>query len=260
MLPGTSPHANGSGSDTIITHLQVLLPVLVILGGVGILQSTLFTGFPDLQFSTAPYNAQGCREPDGGRCLNRMPAFTYKSGTNADSPDIRSWYGVIPSNNVTSMLLTPASSIPDPYGIITSTSSPVREWQSMSAFLLNDANNHAASKYGAIVPTKNGSIVAAQSDSIVPPVSFTIFQNTTSCHVAPTWLNLLDSALLTKVAPGASIATRNHPLPFTEFQAAYVSGNYGFNVAVVIMVRIWFARPALLRRMPSLTTLSCSLE
>ena len=223
-------------SHSLSAPPQVLLPVLVVLGGVGILQSTLFKGFPDMQFSTSVYNTQGCREPGGGACKNRLPAFTFKSGADIDSPGVSSWLAAIPGANVTLMPIdaTAAAAIPDPNGIIKpSAASPTREYDNMSAFLLNDAPKYAASKFAALIPMRNGSIVATQSDAAVPPVAFTIMQNTSACHVAPTWLNVLDSALYAAGKPGASIATRNHPLPFTEFQASFVSGNYGFNVAVI---------------------------
>lgn len=183
-----------------------------------------------MQYSTSVYNTQGCREPDGGRCLNRVPVSRYKSGAAVDAAGVTAWVSAAPAVNVTPMFLDVARAIPDPNNIITSAVSPQREWQRMSAFLLDDAPNYMASKYGAVVPLRDGSVVATQSDTAVPPLAFTIMQNTSACHVAPTFLNVLDSALYATQIPGASIATRNHPLPFTEFQAAYVTGNYGFNV------------------------------
>jgi hypothetical protein len=137
----------------------VLLPVFVVLGGIGILQATVFKSFPDLQLSTAYYNAQGCvgaqcarlggcfcvRVCDvlsrsrscpnpclctesGGACLNRMPALVFKSGVPGDpySVDVASWITAIPSANVThadpTMLLdgTALDGASDPNHLITS--------------------------------------------------------------------------------------------------------------------------------------------
>lgn len=63
---------------------QVLLPVLVILGGVALLQATTFRSFPDLQMSTAPFNSKGCK----GAC-EAVFGLTSAPASHSTSPCLR---------------------------------------------------------------------------------------------------------------------------------------------------------------------------
>lgn len=106
----------------------------------------------------------------------------------------------------------------------------------MSAFLLNDAGSYAATKYAAIVPTANATLVEAQDPTAFVPAAgaatYSVLHNTSATHGGPVWLNVLNSALFARAysgGGGASIAVRSHPLPFTTSQAALLSANYGFS-------------------------------
>jgi hypothetical protein len=140
----------------------------------------------------------------------------------------------------------------------------LRCMQEISAYLLNDAGAFAASKFGAVVPVLSGSLVEGQSPTDLPPAAaaatYSVMHNTSATHGAPTWLNVLNSALYARATgiPEARITARTHPLPFTQYQQAYVQGNYGFNVAGKVLngfVLCTPQKPCILDSVPFLQSL-----
>lgn len=67
------------------------------------------------------------------------------------------------------------------------------------------------SRYGAIV-------IDNQSED--GSIGYTVLHNSTCQHAAPTFINLIDSAILRLAThdENMTIKTRNHPLPMTESQ------------------------------------------
>ncbi|CAN1288577.1 ABC transporter A family member 1 [Linum perenne] len=104
---------------------------------------------------------------------------------------------------------------------------------SMSEFLMSSFNQSYESRYGAIVmddQDKEGS------------VGYTILHNSSCQHSAPTFINLMNAALL-RLATGdnnMTITTRNHPLPLTKSQHLQRQDLDAFSAAIIVSIAFAF--------------------
>jgi hypothetical protein len=233
---------------------QLFIPVLMVLGGLGLLRAGAITGFPSMQLTTANFNANGRVNPAIPAYPNYAPFFTFKSSaTRTASPDITAALAGMPAANISTtearLQLSPAmvAAIPDPFAFVNPNATlPTQDWQRMSAFLINDKPTYAASKYGAYVFTRDNGNFPSQSltDSATTTnaVTYSVLHNTTSLHGGPVFMNLINSRLyqLFSGQPAASIVTRSAPLPFTRRQATVFSAIFTFAAAVIILLAFSF--------------------
>lgn len=104
---------------------------------------------------------------------------------------------------------------------------------SMSEYLITSLNESYQSRYGAVVMDDqyaDGSL------------GFTILHNCTCQHAAPTYINLMNAAIL-RLATGNSnrtIITRNHPLPMTMSQHAQRHDLDAFSASIIVSMAFSF--------------------
>ncbi|XP_073045871.1 ABC transporter A family member 1 isoform X1 [Primulina eburnea] len=104
---------------------------------------------------------------------------------------------------------------------------------SMSEYLMSSFNESYQSRYGAVVVDKqseNGSL------------GYTILHNSSCQHAAPTFINLINSAILrlATLDENMTIQTRNHPLPLTQSQHLQRHDLDAFTVAVIVNIAFSF--------------------
>ncbi|KAK6945284.1 ABC transporter-like, ATP-binding domain [Dillenia turbinata] len=104
---------------------------------------------------------------------------------------------------------------------------------SMSEYLMSSFNESYQSRYGAIVmddQNEDGSI------------GYTVLHNSSCQHAAPTFINLMNSAIL-RVAmlnENMTIQTRNHPLPQTKSQHLQRHDLNAFSAAIIVNIAFSF--------------------
>lgn len=104
---------------------------------------------------------------------------------------------------------------------------------SMSEYLITSLNESYQSRYGAVVmnePNIDGSL------------GYTVLHNTTCQHAAPTYINVMNSAILRLAThhPNMTIRTRNHPLPMTESQHSQHHDLDAFSAAIIVTIAFSF--------------------
>lgn len=104
---------------------------------------------------------------------------------------------------------------------------------SMSEYLMSSFNESYESRYGAIV-------MDAQNDD--GSIGYTVLHNSTCQHAAPTFINLMNSAILrlATLNGNMTIQTRNHPLPMTESQRLQRQDLDAFSAAIVVSIAFSF--------------------
>ncbi|KAJ6794817.1 ABC transporter A family member 1 [Iris pallida] len=104
---------------------------------------------------------------------------------------------------------------------------------SMSEYLITSLNESYQSRYGAVVmddQNDNGSL------------GFTVLHNSSCQHAAPTYINLMNAAIL-RLATGndnLTIQTRNHPLPLTMSQRSQRHDLDAFSASVIVSIAFSF--------------------
>uniref|UniRef100_A0A2P2LAL7 ABC transporter A family member 1 isoform X1 n=1 Tax=Rhizophora mucronata TaxID=61149 RepID=A0A2P2LAL7_RHIMU len=104
---------------------------------------------------------------------------------------------------------------------------------SMSEFLMSSFNESYQSRYGAIV-------IDDQDDD--GSLSYTVLHNNTCQHAAPTFINVMNAAIL-RLATGdrnRTIRTRNHPLPLTYSQHLQRHDLDAFSAAIIVNIAFSF--------------------
>ncbi|CDP14120.1 unnamed protein product [Coffea canephora] len=103
----------------------------------------------------------------------------------------------------------------------------------MSEYLMSSFNESYESRYGAIVMDN-------QTDD--GRVGYTVLHNSSCQHAAPTFINLMNSAILrlATLNENMSITTRNHPLPLTESQHLQRHDLDAFSAAIVVNIAFSF--------------------
>lgn len=104
---------------------------------------------------------------------------------------------------------------------------------SMSEYLMSSLNETYQSRYGAVIMDK-------QSED--GSLGYTVLHNSTCQHAGPTFINLINSAVLrlSTLNENMTIQTRNHPLPMTESQLQQHHDLDAFEVAVVVTMAFSF--------------------
>jgi ATP-binding cassette, subfamily A (ABC1), member 3 len=135
---------------------------------------------------------------------------------------------------------------PDPYNFTQTWSSPRREFSSLSAVLLEQRGNYKETMYGAFIPESAGTYFPSLSTGVVPDAStngtmcYAIMHNTSAYHGAPTFVNVINSALYSRVTPGGSIKANSHPLPETFAATAAVQSGTASTVAIIVVIAFSF--------------------
>ncbi|XP_059646285.1 ABC transporter A family member 1 isoform X5 [Cornus florida] len=104
---------------------------------------------------------------------------------------------------------------------------------SMSEYLMSSFNESYQSRYGAVV-------MDDQNDD--GSLGYTVLHNSSCQHAAPTYINLMNAAIL-KLATlneNMTIQTRNHPLPMTKSQRLQRQDLDAFSAAVVVNIAFSF--------------------
>jgi len=233
---------------------QLVLPIALIALGLALMLLATNTVSRDWVLSTSDFN--------GGKAPNLVPRFDFKatgSGSGISSPSISTLLKSSPaftpadtySSAASAVTLTQAQALAQviPTGLTPTTSmtSPTKEFQQMSAFLLETQASYASSKYGALVFTRDNTVFPFQNATAVPPSSAGvltcgIFVNTTSSHAPAIWLNALDSAMLSTSGGGAgkTITTHNAPLPRTYRQVNLFSNLLVFAASLIMVIAFAF--------------------
>ncbi|XP_048321587.1 ABC transporter A family member 1 isoform X2 [Ziziphus jujuba] len=104
---------------------------------------------------------------------------------------------------------------------------------SMSEYLMSSFNESYQSRYGAIV-------MDDQNDD--GSLGYTVLHNSSCQHAAPTFINLMNSAILRLAAynKNMTIQTRNHPLPMTVSQHLQRHDLDAFSVAIIVSISFSF--------------------
>ncbi|CAA6654054.1 unnamed protein product [Spirodela intermedia] len=104
---------------------------------------------------------------------------------------------------------------------------------SMSEFLITSLNESYQSRYGAVVMddvNDDGSL------------GYTVLHNSSCQHAAPTYINLMNAAILRLAAEerNMTIQTRNHPLPMTMSQKLQHHDLDAFSAAIIVSIAFSF--------------------
>lgn len=228
-----------------IPILQLLIPAIMLAVGLGLIKASQPKDFPSLEMSTAPLNADRRKNLFAQVGPNRVPWMSYKSGFNLDDPRLTSLFTSMPQGNVStssdgmafSYARASALDAVNTNGFIVSPEgTPLRDWQRMSEFLINDKPTYAESKYGAYIITGNGTYYDSQPSTLATSGAedaiwtYTVMHNTTFRHGGPTFVNVLNTAIYRRITgdPDVRITVRNHVLPFTKQQSQLISSIFNF--------------------------------
>ena len=235
---------------------QIFLPSVLIALGLGLIQAgSVALTTTSYQLSTAQFNV--ARRGDQNKPIYPLvvPNFGFKAsnasdGGFQDSAEVQAALraGILSANaSMDTLAFSSASvlNIKDPFGFIGgSINEPVTSYKRMSSVLLDDARQQVASKYGAYIWTRSGTIVPQQNLTQVGSVAtYTVMFNSTGRHSGPLFTNLQNSALMSLLnpsAPGASISTRTHPLPLTQREASLFAGLLVFSAAIIFVLAFSF--------------------
>ncbi|PON86894.1 ABC transporter A, ABCA [Trema orientale] len=104
---------------------------------------------------------------------------------------------------------------------------------SMSEYLMSSFNESYQSRYGAVV-------MDDQNDD--GSLGYTILHNSSCQHAAPTYINVMNAAILRLAThdKNMTIQTRNHPLPMTKSQHLQRHDLDAFSAAVIVSIAFSF--------------------
>ncbi|XP_044505775.1 ABC transporter A family member 1 isoform X2 [Mangifera indica] len=104
---------------------------------------------------------------------------------------------------------------------------------SMSEFLMSSFNQSYQSRYGAVVMDNQNSDGS---------LGFTILHNSSCQHGAPTYINVMNAAILRLATRNnnMTIRTRNHPLPMTKSQRLQHRDLDAFSAAIIVSIAFSF--------------------
>ncbi|XP_072953821.1 ABC transporter A family member 1 isoform X1 [Typha angustifolia] len=104
---------------------------------------------------------------------------------------------------------------------------------SMSEFLITSLNESYQSRYGAVVMDDQDGYGS---------IGYTILHNSSCQHAAPTYINLVNAAIL-RIATNdknMTIRTRNHPLPMTMSQRSQRHDLDAFSASIIVAIAFSF--------------------
>lgn len=104
---------------------------------------------------------------------------------------------------------------------------------SMSEFLMSSFNESYQSRYGAV-------LMDNQNDD--GSLGYSILHNSSCQHAAPTFINLMNAAILRLATrdENMTIQTRNHPLPMTRSQQLQHHDMDAFSAAIIVNIAFSF--------------------
>ncbi|KAK9664352.1 hypothetical protein RND81_14G035600 [Saponaria officinalis] len=104
---------------------------------------------------------------------------------------------------------------------------------SMSEYLMYSLNQSYQSRYGAIM---------MDNENDDGSLSYTVLHNSSCQHAAPTYINMMNSAILRLSAfdGNMTIHTRNHPLPLTKSQHLQRHDLDAFSAAIIVTIAFSF--------------------
>ncbi|KAK9157371.1 hypothetical protein Scep_003945 [Stephania cephalantha] len=104
---------------------------------------------------------------------------------------------------------------------------------SMSEYLITSLNESYQSRYGAVLIDDLGDDGG---------LGYTVLHNCSCQHAAPTYINLINGAILRLAAHNESmmIQTRNHPLPMTKTQRSQRHDLDAFSAAIIVNIAFSF--------------------
>ncbi|KAK7336540.1 hypothetical protein VNO77_17083 [Canavalia gladiata] len=104
---------------------------------------------------------------------------------------------------------------------------------SMSEYLMSSFNESYQSRYGAIV---------MDDQNIDGSLGYTVLHNCSCQHAGPTFINLMNSAILRLASHdmNMTIRTRNHPLPTTQSQHLQRHDLDAFSAAIIVNIAFSF--------------------
>ncbi|KAM7263046.1 hypothetical protein ACFE04_000729 [Oxalis oulophora] len=104
---------------------------------------------------------------------------------------------------------------------------------SMSEYLMSSFNQSYQSRYGAVV---------MDQQNMDGSLGYTVLHNSTCQHAAPTYINVMNAAILKLAArnENMTIHTRNHPLPMTKSQHLQRHDLDAFSAAIIISIAFSF--------------------
>ena len=243
----------------------LLIPIVQLCLGLGFIivgqsvqpRDYLFT---TSNFNTDQYNYINRQAATKPRYPNYVPSFSFKSssGNSSLSPDpsalinsvaARSPYNLSTDggNLFLSRDAVTALDSRNSQKFINSTTFPQRDYERMSTFLLENKAAYAATKYGAILFTQNGTIVdsSVSGNFVDEPssnaITYSIFHNTSATHAGPLFVNLINSAILAVTNGTAKfISTHNFPLPLTALELKFALSRQSFAVIQVVLIATSF--------------------
>ena len=243
----------------------LLIPIVQLCLGLGFIivgqsvqpRDYLFT---TSNFNTDQYNYINRQAATRPKYPNYVPAFSFKSSwSNASfSPDsvaiinsiaARSPYNLSTDNGNLFLNRDAVTALDsrNSQKFINSTTFPQRDYERMSTFLLENKASYAATKYGAILFTQNGTIVDSSvgGNFVDEPssnaITYSVFHNTSATHAGPLYVNLINSAILA-ISNGTAkfISTHNFPLPLTALELKFALSRQSFAVIQVVLIATSF--------------------
>lgn len=195
---------------------QLVIPVVALWLGLALRNLAIAESWPEVTFSTSsftnvdiapvPYNSTA----SGKEWLSSIPsdAATLQNLGNLDP-----WLAKDPQ------LWKDAEQVAPPMptsriGLMT---------RAMDDYLLLTDSTTDAPRMASLIIPKEISKSHGPNGTIYARAHALLFQNGTANHAVPTYLNVLNDALLRWIHGGGSITTRNHPLPLTAAQEAIIS-------------------------------------
>ncbi|KAL5708093.1 Phospholipid-transporting ATPase abca1 [Ranunculus cassubicifolius] len=104
---------------------------------------------------------------------------------------------------------------------------------SMSEYLITSLNESYQSRYGAVL---------MDNQSNDGSLGYTVLHNSSCQHAAPTFINVMNSAILRLATrnQNMTIQTRNHPLPMTRSQHSQHHDLDAFSAAIIVTIAFSF--------------------
>ena len=216
---------------------QVVVPAFLVLQGLILLTVVQFAsieGGPELVMDpTAQFNTDVSEPALRNFVPIRVP---QPAGSNPDAEALAAQFdmGVVRGQAV--QIADPLADEFD--GCAQGTAAP-NDLTNTSNFLLSAANydlQPTSSRYGAVTFSDTTSL----ADSIF---AYNLLVNATALHAAPTFVNLVNTAILRELdtaSPTASITVSNKPLPLTRLQNDISQSGDAFSAATYIVIAFAF--------------------
>nr|XP_043635410.1 ABC transporter A family member 1 [Erigeron canadensis] len=205
---------------------QLLIPALFLFIGLLLLELKSHPDQPSITFTTSNFNPLLSGEGGGGPIpfdlslpIAREVSHYIEGG----------WIQIFKESSY--RFPDPNTTLEDAIEAAGPTLGPIL--LSMSEYLMSSFNESYESRYGAIV-------MHPQKDD--GSIGYTVLHNSTCQHAAPTFINLMNAAILrlATLDKNMTIQTRNHPLPMTESQRLQRQDLDAFSAAIIVSIAFSF--------------------